>query len=144
VREHLPQATVVLMAAAVADYRPAKPSPQKIKRSGAPLALELEPTPDILSEIAAQAAPEGTRLVVGFAAETSNVAENARAKLQKKAVDLVVANDVTQRGAGFDVDTNVVTLYRRDASELPLPQMSKREVAGRILDEVAALRRRPQ
>jgi phosphopantothenoylcysteine decarboxylase / phosphopantothenate---cysteine ligase len=136
--ERLSRATVVLMAAAVADYRPAKPSAQKIKRGAAPLALELEPTPDILAEISAQ---KGGRTVVGFAAETSDLAENARGKLSRKGADLVVANDVTRQGAGFEVDTNIVTLVRRDGSQVDLPQMSKHELASRLLDEVAALRR---
>jgi len=136
--ERLPQATVVLMAAAVADFRPAKPAAQKIKRAGAPLALELEPTPDILAEVSAQ---KGGRTIVGFAAETSDLAENARAKLLKKGADLVVANDVTRQGAGFDVDTNIVTLVRRDGTQLDLPQMSKHDLASRLMDEVAELRR---
>jgi phosphopantothenoylcysteine decarboxylase/phosphopantothenate--cysteine ligase len=135
--ERLSEATVVLMAAAVADYRPAKPAEQKIKRGTEPLVLELAPTPDILAEIGAQ---KGNRTVVGFAAETSDLAENARAKLLRKGADLVVANDVTQEGAGFDVDTNIVTLVRRDGSQLELPRMSKRDLASRLLDEVAALR----
>jgi phosphopantothenoylcysteine decarboxylase/phosphopantothenate--cysteine ligase len=141
VLEHLPLATVVLMAAAVADYRPAQTTSQKIKRGTASLTLQLDPTPDILAEIAAQ---PGGRIVIGFAAETADVAENARAKLLRKGVDLVVANDVTRKGAGFDVDTNIVTLYRRDATEQALPQMSKLDVAGRVLDEIVALRRRPR
>lgn len=135
--ERLPQATVVLMAAAVADYRPAKPSAQKIKRGSVPLTLELAPTPDILAEIAAQKAG---RTLVGFAAETSDLAANARGKLLRKGVDLVVANDVSQQGAGFEVDTNIVTLVRRDGTLLDLPQMSKLDLASRLLDEVAALR----
>ncbi|HXZ19735.1 MAG TPA: bifunctional phosphopantothenoylcysteine decarboxylase/phosphopantothenate--cysteine ligase CoaBC [Candidatus Acidoferrales bacterium] len=136
--ERLPEATVVLMAAAVADYRPAKPSAQKIKRGAAPLTLELAPTPDILAEIAME---KGNRTLVGFAAETSDLAENARTKLTRKGADIVVANDVTRQGAGFDVDTNIVTLVRRDGSQVELPQMSKQELASRLLDEVVALRR---
>ncbi|HKO04269.1 MAG TPA: bifunctional phosphopantothenoylcysteine decarboxylase/phosphopantothenate--cysteine ligase CoaBC [Candidatus Acidoferrales bacterium] len=136
--ERLEPATVVLMAAAVADYRPAKPASQKIKRGAGSLALELEPTPDILAEISEQ---KGGRTLVGFAAETSDLAENARGKLLRKGVDLIVANDVTRQGAGFDVDTNIVTLVRRDGSQLDLPQMSKHDLASRLLDEVAALRR---
>jgi len=135
--ERLPHATVVLMAAAVADYRPSEPSAQKIKRGSAPLALALEPTPDILAEIAAQ---KGGRTVIGFAAETSELVQNARAKLLRKDVDLVVANDVSRQGAGFDVDTNIVTLVRRDGTQLELPQMSKLDLASRLLDEVVALR----
>ena len=135
--ERLPESTVVFMAAAVADFRPAKPSAQKIKRGAAPLTLELEPTPDILAEIAAQ---KGDRIIVGFAAETSDLAENARGKLTRKGADMVVANDVTRQGAGFDADTNIVTVFRRDGSQLDLPQMSKHDVAMRLLDEVAARR----
>ncbi len=135
--EQLPQATVVLMAAAVADYRPANPAVQKIKRGTGPLTLELAPTPDILAEVATQ---KGSRTLVGFAAETTDLAENARGKLLRKGADLLVANDVTQQGAGFDVDTNIVTLLRRDGSQLELPKMTKQDLASRILDEVAALR----
>ncbi|HVN09098.1 MAG TPA: bifunctional phosphopantothenoylcysteine decarboxylase/phosphopantothenate--cysteine ligase CoaBC [Patescibacteria group bacterium] len=137
VLERLPQATVVMMAAAVADYRAAKPATQKIKRSSGPMTLELAPTPDILAEVAAQ---KGNRTLVGFAAETADLAENARAKLARKHVDLVVANDVSREGAGFDVDTNIVTLVRRDGTQAELPQMSKLDLATRLLDEVAALR----
>ena len=78
-------------------------------------------------------------MIVGFAAETNNVAENARKKLKEKNADLIVANDVTAEGAGFDVDTNVVTLFARDGRDLPLPKMTKCEVAHRILDEVVRL-----
>jgi phosphopantothenoylcysteine decarboxylase/phosphopantothenate--cysteine ligase len=137
VRERLPQATVVLMAAAVADYRPTKPAAQKIKRGSSALTVELEPTPDILAEIAAE---KGGRTIVGFAAETTNLEESAREKLLRKNVDLIVGNDVTRQGAGFDVDTNIATLFRRDGSKADLPQISKRDLASRILDEVAELR----
>jgi phosphopantothenoylcysteine decarboxylase/phosphopantothenate--cysteine ligase len=136
VEEHLSVATAVIFAAAVADYRPAEASPQKIKKTGEEVTLRLEPNPDILATIARK---KGNRLVVGFAAETDHVAENARKKLQSKNADLIVANDVTAEGAGFDVDTNVVTLFARDGRDLPLPKMSKREVAHRILDEVVRL-----
>ena len=135
--ERLPQATVVMMAAAVADYRPANPAAQKIKRGSGPMTLELAPTPDILAEIGAQ---KGGRTLVGFAAETRDLAENARGKLVRKDVDLVVANDVSRQGAGFDVDTNIVTLVRRDGTEEELPQMTKVDLASRLLDEVVALR----
>ena len=138
VLEHLPQATAVLMAAAVADYRPAKPAEHKIKRGSGPLTLELAPTPDILAEVAAQ---KGERTLVGFAAETEELAANARGKLARKGADLIVANDVTRQGAGFDVDTNIVTLVRRDGSASELPQMSKHDLAARLLDEVTELRR---
>jgi phosphopantothenoylcysteine decarboxylase/phosphopantothenate--cysteine ligase len=85
------------------------------------------------------AGKKGDRLIVGFAAETDRVAENARKKLKDKHADLIVANDVTAEGAGFDVDTNVVTIFSRDGRDLPLPKLSKTEVAHRILDEVVRL-----
>jgi phosphopantothenoylcysteine decarboxylase/phosphopantothenate--cysteine ligase len=137
VREHLADATVVIMAAAVADFRPAAPQAQKIKRGTGKLALELESTPDILAEVAAESAKSNARpVIVGFAAETNDVAGNARQKLSAKGADLIVANDVTEPGAGFDGDTNVVTLISRDAPEVRLPKMSKFDVATRVLDEI--------
>jgi phosphopantothenoylcysteine decarboxylase/phosphopantothenate--cysteine ligase len=137
VRQYFTGASVGIFAAAVADYRPAEPLSQKIKRSKEPLTIRLEANPDILASVAAE---KGERLVVGFAAETDHVAENARKKLSAKNADLIVANDVTAEGAGFDLDTNVVTLLARDGRDLALPKMSKREVADRILDEVVRLR----
>jgi phosphopantothenoylcysteine decarboxylase / phosphopantothenate---cysteine ligase len=135
--ERFSQCTIAILAAAVADYRVAAPADEKIKRSKEPMKLTLEPTPDILSSIAKI---KGERLVVGFAAETQNVAENARKKLAAKNADLIVANDVTAEGAGFDHDTNIVTLFSRDGRDLPLPRMSKSEVAQRILDEALRVR----
>lgn len=135
--EHFAFASIAILAAAVADYRPAHPHSEKIKKSSAPLAISLEPTTDILAEIAKN---KGSRIVVGFAAETDHVAENARKKLASKNADLIVSNDVTAEGAGFDRDTNVVTFFSRDGRDLPLPKMSKSEVAQRILDEVLRLR----
>ncbi|HXN22082.1 MAG TPA: bifunctional phosphopantothenoylcysteine decarboxylase/phosphopantothenate--cysteine ligase CoaBC [Candidatus Dormibacteraeota bacterium] len=135
--EHLSDATVVIAAAAVADYRPVAPRATKMKRDKNRLILEFEPTSDILAEVARE---KGHRILVGFAAETDHLAENARAKLQEKAVDLIVANDVTQQGAGFDLDTNVVSLFTRDAQEASLPPMTKGEVAGRVLDQVLRLK----
>jgi phosphopantothenoylcysteine decarboxylase/phosphopantothenate--cysteine ligase len=150
VREHLADATVVIMAAAVADFRPAAPNAQKIKRGAGKLALELESTPDILAEVAKEAGAEvranvARRVIVGFAAETNDVAGNARKKLNAKGADLIVANDVTEPGAGFDGDTNVVTLIFREVPEnsvpeVRLPKMSKFDVATRVLDEVVRLR----
>ena len=137
VRARLEEASIVIKAAAVVDFRPAQVAKQKIKRGRGPLTLALEPTPDLLEEITAA---RGDRLVVGFAAETENVVENARAKLRAKKLDLVVANDVTQNGAGFDIDTNIVTLLTCDGQEVPLPKMTKQAVAHRILDEVVRLR----
>jgi phosphopantothenoylcysteine decarboxylase / phosphopantothenate---cysteine ligase len=129
--------TIAIFAAAVADYRPAEPQAAKIKRNNEPLTIRLEPTTDILAEVAQT---KGDRLIVGFAAETDHVAENARKKLVAKKADLIVANDVTAEGAGFDHDTNVVTLFSRDGRDLALPKLSKSEVAQRILDEVLRLR----
>jgi phosphopantothenoylcysteine decarboxylase / phosphopantothenate---cysteine ligase len=136
VRQHFGKSSVGIFAAAVADYRPAEPMSQKIKRSKEALEVRLEANPDILASVAAE---KGARLVVGFAAETDHVAENARRKLSAKNADLIVANDVTAEGAGFDLDTNIVTLFARDGRDLPLPKMTKSEVASRILDEVVRL-----
>jgi len=135
--EQFADASIAVLAAAVADYRPAQPHFEKIKKGSAPLTISLEPTPDILAEVAKN---KGSRVVVGFAAETDHVAENARKKLASKNADLIVANDVTAEDAGFDRDTNVVTLFSRDGRDLALPKMPKSEVAQRILDEVVRLR----
>jgi len=130
-------ASIAIFSAAVADYRPAEPAVAKIKRKNEPLNIRLEPNPDIMATMAKE---KGDRLVVGFAAETEHLAENARKKLTQKNADLIIANDVTAEGAGFDVDTNVVTIFSRDSRDLPLPRMTKAEVAQRILDEVLRLR----
>ena len=137
VQEKFLESSIAIFAAAVADYRPAQSFDQKIKRDKKPLTLSLEATPDILASVAKD---KGDRLVVGFAAETERVAENARKKLTAKNADMIVANDVTSEGAGFDHDTNIVTLFARDGRDLPLPRMNKTEVAQRILDEVVRLR----
>lgn len=131
------ECTVVMKAAAVADYRPVAPFSRKIKRGAGRLTIELEPTPDILADLARR---KGDRIVVGFAAETDHLSEHAREKLAAKQVDLIVANDVTQDGAGFDQDTNIVMLFTGDGRELSLPRMSKFDVANRVLDEVLRLR----
>ena len=137
VLEKFPDSSVAIFAAAVADYRPAEMLDQKIKRNKESFTLALEPNPDILATVAQN---KGERLIVGFAAETEHVAENARKKLAAKNADLIVANDVTAEGAGFDHDTNIVTLFARDGRDLPLSRMTKSEVAQRILDEVVRLR----
>ncbi len=137
VSEKYPESSVAIFAAAVADYRPVQRFEQKIKRDNEPVTLSLEPTQDILAAVAQN---KGSRLIVGFAAETERVAENARKKLKAKNADLMVANDVTAEGAGFDHDTNIVTLFACDGRDLPLPRMSKSEVAQRILDEIVRLR----
>jgi phosphopantothenoylcysteine decarboxylase/phosphopantothenate--cysteine ligase len=138
VQSHLGETSVVLMAAAVADFRPAEFRPEKIKKQQGPLTLRLEPTRDILSEIARHRRQD--QIVVGFAAETDHVVENAAAKLQTKRLDLVVANDVNQEGAGFETDTNIVTMLFADGRRKPLEKMSKLNVANRVLDEVVGLR----
>lgn len=137
VLEHFPGATALIMAAAVADYRPVSPRTQKIKRTGEHLTLELESTPDILADAARG---KSDRIIIGFAAETTDVARHARAKLESKQADLIVANDVTAEGAGFDHDTNVITLYARDGSEKAFQRMPKIDAAHRILDQLRALR----
>jgi phosphopantothenoylcysteine decarboxylase/phosphopantothenate--cysteine ligase len=135
--DHIAGASIAIFAAAVADYRPTEQHAEKIKKENAPLTISLEPTSDILAEVAKN---KGQKIIVGFAAETDRVAENARKKLSAKNADLIVANDVTAEGAGFDQDTNVVTLFSSDGRDLALPKMSKSEVAQRILDEVLRLR----
>lgn len=132
-----PEATILIMAAAVADYRPAAVHANKIKRSEGRVTLDLEPTADILAELGRA---KGKSILIGFAAETDRLLENARDKLQRKCADMIVANDVTQEGAGFDIDTNIVTLVLRDGRDVPLPKMTKREVADKILDQALALR----
>jgi len=140
VTDHFRGVSIAILAAAVADYRPAQPSATKIKKGDDSLNIPLERTIDILAAIGQN---KGAATVVGFAAETDNVAENARKKLTAKNADLIVANDVTAECAGFDLDTNVVTLFSRDGRDLPLPKLTKKEVAHRILDEVIRLRSVP-
>ena len=137
VQKHFAASTIAIFAAAVADYRAAETSLSKIKRGADSMTLRLEPNPDILATVARD---KGARLIVGFAAETDSMAENARKKLAQKNADLIVANDVTAKGAGFNVDTNIVTFFSRDGCELALPQLCKAEVARRILDETLRLR----
>jgi phosphopantothenoylcysteine decarboxylase/phosphopantothenate--cysteine ligase len=134
-----PAATVIVKAAAVADYRPAEAAAQKIKKGEGALNLRLERNPDILAELGGT---KGERILVGFAAETGDLVANARKKLEQKNLDLIVANDVTQAGAGFDVDTNIVRILGRDGSVEELPLLSKDEVAHRLLDCIASLRRK--
>jgi phosphopantothenoylcysteine decarboxylase / phosphopantothenate---cysteine ligase len=133
----LPEATIVIKAAAVSDYRPKAPAAQKIKRRES-IQLELEPTADILAEVAARRAP-GT-LVIGFAAETEDHLAHGRDKLLRKGADALVLNDVGRPGIGFDADRNAATFLTRQTA-IEMPEMSKRELADRILDEVRSLRR---
>jgi phosphopantothenoylcysteine decarboxylase / phosphopantothenate---cysteine ligase len=139
VTRHAPDATVILMAAAVADFRPANPKRGKIKKQDGMPTLKLEPTTDILAGLARHR--KRGQIIVGFAAETDNLVENGAAKLRDKGLDLLVANDVSQKGAGFDVDTNIVTILFPDGRKLALEKMSKLEVAGRVLDQVVELRK---
>ncbi len=131
--------SIIIKAAAVADYRPASRSVEKIKKTDAPLALELVRNPDILGELGTI---KGERILVGFAAETGTLLENAVKKLAEKNLDMVVANDVSQAGAGFNVDTNIAKLLFRDGRMEDLPLMRKDELADLILDRVAALRKK--
>ena len=127
------QADALVMAAAVADYRPTKASKDKIKKGEAGLTLELEPTLDILSSV------RGNFIKVGFAAESSNLMENAKQKLKQKGLDIIVANDITASDSGFGTDTNRVTIIDRKGKVDSLPLIPKREVADKVLDRVAEL-----
>jgi phosphopantothenoylcysteine decarboxylase/phosphopantothenate--cysteine ligase len=131
----LPQASVVIKTAAVSDYRPKATAGQKIKRKGS-MTLELEATPDILKELSLK---KGAQIVVGFAAETENVLENARQKLVAKNLDAIVVNDVSREGVGFDSDRNAVTIITRDVV-VEVSETTKWEVAQRVLDQVVRLR----
>ncbi len=138
--KELPKATVFVGAAAVADYAPANAAEGKIKKDGRDfMILELKKTPDILAEVSKNR--NKGLLVVGFAAETNDVIGYARSKMKKKRLDMVVANDITKQGAGFNTDTNIATILTRKGSQIELPLMSKREMADRILDEVLKLRK---
>jgi len=137
VLENLQAASIVVMAAAVSDFRPQGTREEKIKKSKANLNLPLELNPDILYEAGQK---KGTRLLIGFAAETHDLLQNAQQKLAEKNLDLIVANDVSLPGAGFAVDTNIVKLIDRRGNIEELPLMGKEEVADLILDRVVKLR----
>jgi phosphopantothenoylcysteine decarboxylase/phosphopantothenate--cysteine ligase len=144
VLEALPEATVVVKAAAVADFRPANPQDLKIKKEalgeGEGIALELVRTPDILAEVCRISREEGShRVVVGFAAESHDLIEAARRKIVRKGCDLLVANDVSRRDAGFDVATNAVHFVSPDGEVEDLPLLSKDEVAVHLIDRIAKL-----
>jgi phosphopantothenoylcysteine decarboxylase/phosphopantothenate--cysteine ligase len=132
----LPEATIVIKTAAVSDFRPKTQASQKIKRGG-PVSLELEPTADIVAEIGKK---KKSQLVIGFAAETENVLENARKKLATKSLDAIVVNDVSRDGVGFDSDRNAVTIISHD-NVVDVPETTKWEVAQRVIDEVVRLRK---
>ena len=133
VKNAVPRADVLIMAAAVADYRPKSTAKEKIKKKGIGLTLELEPTTDILSEV------KGDFIKVGFAAESENLVGNATQKLQQKKLDLIVANDITAKDSGFGADSNRVTIIDKDGKVESLPLLLKREVAEKVLDKVANL-----
>ncbi len=135
--DHLEVATVIVKSAAVADFRPANTSKQKLKKSAMRLSLELDPTPDILRELGTR---KGDRLLIGFAAETERLEEEARRKLETKNCDMIVANKVGGSGTGFESDDNEVLLVLRSGPAIPIARAPKREIADRILDQVLSLR----
>ena len=133
----LPQASIVIKTAAVADYRPKNAAGQKLKRKGA-ITLDLEPTADILKEVSEK---RTSQILIGFAAETDNVLENARLKLVSKNLDAIVVNDVSREGVGFDSDRNAVTIITRE-EVVDVPETTKWEVAQRVLDQVVRIKQR--
>ena len=138
VMKKLPEATIFIGAAAVSDYRPRNVADLKIKKTNQDiLTLELEKTPDILSNVSENR--HNGLLVVGFAAETNDVVNYAKSKMEKKNLDMVIANDITKKGAGFNTDTNIATIITGE-NEIDLPLMSKRDLANEILDEIIKLR----
>ncbi len=137
---HYPQATMVVSAAAVADYRPAQVARRKIKKKDGALSIPLDRNPDILAGLGRD---KGRRLLVGFATETEDILSNAERKLHAKNLDMIVANDVTREGAGFAGDTNIVTLVDRTGQQAPLPLMSKDAVAQAVYDRLLALKQPP-
>ena len=136
VLERFSEVDVVIKAAAVADYRPAVLAEQKIKKDGTNLTLELVPNPDILAELGRQ---KTSQILIGFAAETENLMDNAQGKMLRKNVNLLVANDVTKQGAGFGSPTNIVSFLFPDGRRIDFPQMSKLEVARNLVHEIANL-----
>jgi phosphopantothenoylcysteine decarboxylase / phosphopantothenate---cysteine ligase len=137
VMQHLPEASIIVKSAAVADYHVRNVSPQKLKKTAARLSLELEPTPDILAELGSK---KGNRLLIGFAAETENLMSEARRKLTTKNCDMVVANLVGRDGTGFDADNNEVFLVTAERETVHLGPAPKREIADGILDRIPGLR----
>jgi phosphopantothenoylcysteine decarboxylase/phosphopantothenate--cysteine ligase len=137
VMRHLNDATIIIKAAAVADYHLASPPSHKMKKTAARLSLELEPTSDILAEIGKK---KGDRLLIGFAAETDNLVAEARRKLEGKNCDMVVANLVSGPDTGFDSGENEVVLVTRSGEAIPISRAPKRDIARRILDQIIHLR----
>ena len=139
VTKHFKGSTIIVKSAAVADYRPGTVSAKKIKKGSAALTLDLERTTDILAELGAK---KGNRILVGFAAETHNIREHAVEKLRKKNLDLIVANDVTKKDAGFASDMNEVQLISRDGSTETLPPLLKEDIAHILLDRISPLQKK--
>jgi phosphopantothenoylcysteine decarboxylase/phosphopantothenate--cysteine ligase len=137
VMEHLPEAGIIVKAAAVADYHLSQVPRSKIKKTAMRMSLDLDPTPDILAELGKK---KGDRLLIGFAAETENLVESARRKLESKNCDMVVANLVNQEATGFESDENEVVLVLSTGETIPLSRAPKREIADRIFDQVLKLR----
>ncbi len=137
VMQRYAEASIIIKSAAVADYRPVQAAAQKIKKGEGAMAIELERNPDILFELGQK---KGDRILVGFAAETNDLVENAVAKYRKKNLDLIIANDVTMEGAGFAGDTNIVKLISMDGKIEEVPKMPKRQLADVVLDRILALR----
>jgi len=137
VMEHLPEAGIIVKAAAVADYHLSQVPRNKIKKTAMRMSLDLDPTPDILAELGKK---KGDRLLIGFAAETENLVESARQKLESKNCDMVVANLVNQEATGFESDENEVVLVLSTGETIPLSRAPKREIADRIFDQVLKLR----
>ena len=138
---HLPESTIVIKSAAVADYHVSQVPTHKLKKTATRLSLELDPTPDILAEAGAEIERAGRgQLLIGFAAETDNVVGEAKRKLKAKRCHMVVANDVAAEGLGFESDDNEVTLVTQAGDVIELPRAKKREIADRILDEALKLR----
>jgi phosphopantothenoylcysteine decarboxylase/phosphopantothenate--cysteine ligase len=136
VMEHYNGADIIIKTAAVADYTPKVSFEHKMKKQPGDKVIELERTKDILFELGTK---KGSQILIGFAAETENVEEYALKKLKAKNADMIVANNVKSEGAGFGMDTNIVTLFMRDGSKIELPLMSKLDVAHKIIEEIAAL-----
>jgi phosphopantothenoylcysteine decarboxylase/phosphopantothenate--cysteine ligase len=137
VMDHLEESSMIIKAAAVADYHRSNPPKQKVKKTAARMSLELDPTPDILAEAGRK---KGDRLLIGFAAETENLVEEARRKLESKNCDMVVANLVSQEGSGFEADENEVVLVLRTGETIPVKRAPKTAIAERIFDEIIRLR----
>jgi len=135
--DRLPESTIIIKSAAVADYHRSNPPQQKVKKTPARLSIELDPTPDILAEVGQK---KGDRLLIGFAAETQNLIAEARRKCETKNCDMVVANLVSDETIGFDSDVNEVTLVLRTGEVIPMERACKHDIAGKILDAVGKLR----